>query len=173
MKILIAYFSRKGNNYVNGSIVNLQTGNTKAAADKLQSITGGDLFEIQTVNSYSEDYFQCTEEAKKELNENARPELKEKISNMDDYDVIFLGYPNWWSTMPMGVFTFLESYDLKNKNILPFCTHEGSGMGRSETDIKNLCPDSVIFDGLALKGGSVGNCEQSLKNWINKINLFK
>lgn len=168
MKTLITYFSRKGNNYVAGSIVNLPVGNTEVVAKKIQTLTGGDLFEIQTAHAYAEDYTRCTEEAQKELRENARPSLTGDLPNMGDYDVIYLGYPNWWGTMPMGVFTFLESYDLTGKTILPFCTHEGSGMGKSETDIKKLCFGATVFRGLAIRGGSVARADRELENWIKK-----
>ena len=100
-KCLIAYFSREGNNYVSGKIVNLPVGNTKVVADLIREITGGDVFRIDTVRSYPRDYTATTNVAKKELNDNARPELSSHMENMDSYNVIFLGYPNWWGTMPM------------------------------------------------------------------------
>jgi flavodoxin len=127
-KCLIAYYSREGNNYVSGSIVNLPIGNTEVIAKMIQEMTEGDLFRIDTVNSYPEDYTETTEVAKKELDDNARPELSNNVKNMDSYNVIFLGYPIWWRTMPMALFTFLEEYDFSGKTIIPFCTHEGSGI---------------------------------------------
>ena len=169
-KTLIAYFSHKGNNYVNGNIVNLAVGNTKIAAEKIKSITGGDLFEIKTVNPYSEDYKTCVAEAKKDMEENARPKLTDTVKNMSDYDTIYLGYPNWCKTMPMGVFTFLESYNFKGKTILPFCTHAGSGAGESEADIKKLCPDSNVLSTLELLGSDIQNSYSDIKNWIDKLN---
>ncbi|HEX3010705.1 MAG TPA: flavodoxin, partial [Syntrophomonadaceae bacterium] len=148
VKCLIAYFSRKGNNYVSGQIVNLPVGNTEIASNMIQEITGGDLFHIEAVNAYPEDYTETTEAAKQELQTNARPELTGHVGNMDSYDVIFLGYPNWWGTMPMPVFTFLEEYDFSGKTIIPFCTHEGSGLGHSEKDIAKLCPKAKLLKGL-------------------------
>lgn len=167
-KVLIAYFSRKGNNYVNGNIVNLPVGNTETAAKMLQEITGGDLFEIQTVRAYSEDYRTCTEEAKQELRTGARPELTKLLLDISQYDTVYLGYPNWWGTMPMGVYTFLESYDFAGKVIRPFCTHEGSGMGHSEQDLKKLCPGARIEKGLAIHGGSVNNAREQLRQWAER-----
>ena len=164
-KILIAYFSRKGNNYVSGDIVNLRKGNTEIVAEKIQELTGGDLFEIKTVKQYDLDYTRCTQEAQEELRAKARPELKTEVKNMKDYDVIFIGFPNWWGTMPMAVFTFLESYDLAGKRICPFCTNEGSGMGHSEKDIKDLCPESKLERGLALRGGGVNHAGKEIENW--------
>ena len=135
-KILIAYYSRKGQNYWNGSIRNLVKGNTEVVAEMIQKAVGGDLFEIETVKEYPVDYTECTEVAKEELRAKARPELKAYPESMDEYDVIFLGYPCWWGTMPMGVYTFLEHFSFAGKKIVPFCTHEGSRMGGSVNQIK-------------------------------------
>lgn len=137
-------------------------------AKKIQELTGSELFEIDTVNPYPEYYTETTEVAKVEKRQNARPELTEVVDNMDAYDVIYLGYPNWWGTFPMAVFTFLESYDFSGKTIVPYCTHEGSGLGNSERDIKKLCPDAKVLPGLAIRGGSVKSADNSLKSWISK-----
>ena len=166
---LIAYFSRKGNNYVGGSIVSLPVGNTEVAAKKIQKLAGSDIFQIRTVKSYPKDYTEATKVAQKEQKENARPELAEKVNDMDSYDVIYIGYPNWYGTMPMAVFTFLEAYDFSGKTIVPFCTHEGSGMGSSERDIKRLCPKAKVLSGLAIRGGSVERADKEIKNWIKKL----
>jgi flavodoxin len=166
-KSLIAYFSRKGNNYVEGRIVNLPVGNTEIIAKKIQELTGSDIFKIETVESYPEDYTETTNVAMAEKRKNARPELTEVVDNMDTYDVIYLGYPNWWGTFPMAVFTFLESYDFLGKTIVPFCTHEGSGIGNSERDIKKLCPDAKVLPGLAIRGGSVKSAESMIKSWLS------
>ncbi len=171
-KSLIAYFSRKGNNYVGGNIVNLPIGNTEVIAKKIQELTGSDIFQIKTVNSYPDDYTETTNVAKEELSENARPKLTETVDDMDSYDVIYLGYPNWWGTMPMAVFTFLESYDFSGKTIIPYCTHEGSGMGSSERDIKKLCPNAKVLSSLAIRGGSVNKADQDVANWLKKLSLL-
>jgi len=165
-KTLIAYYSRKGQNYVSGSIVNLPVGNTEVVAKKIQSMTGGDLFKIDTVEAYPIDYTETTNVAMDEKRRNARPELTATVDNMDAYDIIYLGYPNWWSTFPMAVFTFLESSDFSGKTIIPFCTHEGSGLGNSERDIKKLCPKANVKSGIAIRGGSVKNSDNMLKSWI-------
>jgi len=170
-KSLIAYFSRKGNNYVGGSIVNLPIGNTEVIAKKIQELTGSDMFEIKTVKSYPEDYTETTNVAKKELSNNSRPELTEIVDDMDSYDVIYIGYPNWYGTMPMAVFTFLESYDFSGKTIIPYCTHEGSGLGQSLRDIKKLCPNSRVLDGLAIKGGSVNRNQNDVSAWLHKLGI--
>lgn len=170
-KVLIAYYSRKGENYYNGRIQNLEVGNTAIVAKTIQNIIGGDLNEVETIKTYPKDYYETTEISKEELKNNYRPEIKNPLKNIDDYDVIFLGYPNWWSTMPMVMFTFLESFDSAGKTIIPFCTHEGSGMGKSESDIKKLCKNSIILKGLPIKGSSVKNAENQINEWINKLNL--
>ncbi|MCX6238152.1 MAG: flavodoxin [Bacteroidia bacterium] len=167
-KSLIAYYSRKGNNYLNGSIVNLSVGNTEVVAKKIQEITGSDLFEIDTVKPYPEDYTETTNVAMDEKRKNVRPELTEVVDDMDAYDVIYLGYPNWWGTFPMAVFTFLESYDFSGKTIIPYCTHEGSGLGSSERDIKKLCPNAKVLPGLAIRGGSVKSADNMIKFWLLK-----
>jgi flavodoxin len=169
---LVAYFSRKGNNYVGGSIVNLPIGNTEVIAKRIQELTGSNTFKIQTVKSYPEDYTEATNVAQKEKRENSRPELTETVGDMDSYDVIYLGYPNWWGTMPMAVFTFLESYDFSGKTIVPYCTHEGSGMGSSERDINTLCPNAKVLSGLAIRGGSVDRADKDVANWLKKIDLI-
>jgi flavodoxin len=170
-KSLIAYFSRKGNNYVGGSIVKLPIGNTEVIAKKIQKLTGSDMFQIKTVKSYPVDYTETTNAARKELIENVRPELAEMLADIDSYDVIYLGYPIWCGTMPMAVFTFLESYDFSGKTIIPYCTHEGSGMGSSERDIVKLSPNAVVLFGLAIRGGSVGSADKELADWLGKLGM--
>lgn len=155
MASFIAYFSRRGNNYVNGEIKNLSAGNTEAAAKLIQDLTEVDLFQIEPVVAYSMDYSECIEEAKQDQRRDARPELKVWPESLDAYDTIYLGYPNYWGTMPMAVFTFLEHFDFSGKTIKPFCTHEGSGMGSSESDIKRLCPHAKVEKGLAIHGADV------------------
>jgi Flavodoxins len=165
-KELIAYFSRKGNNYVNGSIKNLSVGNTEIAAKIIQDLTGGALFHIEPVTEYDSDYNICTEEARRDLRANARPEFKNALDSIDEYDTIYIGYPNYWGTMPMHVWTFFERYDFTGKTIKPLCTHEGSGMGHSESDIKKLCPGAKVEKGLAIHGGSVGSARKEIEKWI-------
>ena len=167
-KSLIVYYSRKGENYLNGNIVNLTVGNTEVVAKKIQSLTGSDLFEIDTVKPYPNDYTETTNVAKDEKRGNARPKLTATVENIDSYDIIYLGYPNWWGTFPMVVFTFLESYDFSGKTIIPFCTHEGSGIGSSERDIKKLCPEAKVMSGLAIRGGSVNSADSIIKSWLLK-----
>ena len=165
-KALIAFYSRADENYLNGRIQKLKTGNTEVAAGILQKLTGADLFRIEQEQPYPEDYNECIEQARRDQEKAARPELSEWPESISGYDVIYLGYPNYWSTMPMAVFTFLEHCDFGGKTIKPFCTHEGSGMGRSLRDIKKLCPTAEVEDGLAIRGGDAKNAEDVFREWI-------
>jgi len=171
-KCLIAYFSRPGNNYVNGKIVNLPVGNTEVMAKMIHEMINGDLFHIEPVNAYPEDYTETTEVAQQERRANARPKLTRHLENMSSYDVIFLGHPNWWGTMPMPVFTFLEEYDLSGKTIASFCTHEGSGLGRSVADIRKTCPQSTVLEGLAIRGGEVKNAQDVVSGWLRENGII-
>lgn len=166
MSAIIIYFSRNGNNYVNGTIKNLETGNTEIAANILQKITSADIFKIEPVVPYSTDYSQCIDQAKQDKSRNARPEIKIYPSSLDKYNTIYLGYPNYWGTMPMVMFTFLDKFNLSGKTIMPFCTHEGSGMGSSESDIKKLCPNADVKKGLPIHGAKASESESILKRWI-------
>jgi flavodoxin len=168
-KTLIAYYSRKGQNYVRGSIKNLKVGNTEAVAGMLKEITGGDLFQIDTVKKYPADYNETTIVAQEELREKARPELTAHVPDMGEYDTVILGYPNWWGTMPMAVYTFLESYDFSGKTIMPLCTHEGSGLGHSERDIAKLCPKPKVLKGLAVQGANAANAKKDIAKWLNEV----
>lgn len=168
MAQLIVYFSREGENYVNGTIKNLQVGNTEIAAKMIQDYTDADIFKMEPNVPYSEDYNECIAQAQDDQRRDARPELKEYPKSLEKYDTVYLGYPNYWGTMPMAVFTFLEHFDFTGKTIAPFCTHEGSGMGHSEEDIKRLCPGAVVKKGLAIHGASVSRSEKDIKEWIEK-----
>lgn len=165
-KTLIAFYSRAGENYGASGIEDLVKGNTEVAADMIQEITGADMFKIETVQEYPANYTKCTEVAKKELQENARPEMKGLPENFQDYDTIILGYPNWWSHMPMVVYNFLESLDFNGKVIMPFCTHGGGGFSGTEKEIKRLCPDATVERGLAINGASVHGAKRSIENWL-------
>lgn len=167
--ILTVYYSRKGQNYFPGGIRDIAKGNTQVVAEFIQKAVGGDLFEIDTVKPYSADYTSCTEEAKAELRSKARPELKEYLDDLDGYDTIFVGYPNWWGTMPMAMFSFLERYDLTGKKIAPFCTNEGSGMGSSERDLKRLCTGAVVERGLSVPGHQAAQSEAKVAKWAKEM----
>ena len=170
--VLIAYFSRAGDNIGVGVV---ETGNTQIIAEMIAEQNGGTLFHIETVVPYPENYRECTEYAQQEKNNNARPELTASIENMDDYDVVFLGYPNWWGDMPMAVYTFLESYDFSGKTIIPFCTHEGSGLSNTVQSIGTTCPGAEVLNGLSLRGTTAQNsrteAKEAVVNWLAELGL--
>ena len=128
MAKLVAFYSRADENYFGGQYRYIKVGNTEKVANMISEITGADLFKIEQKDTYSADYQECIAEAKKDLQENKRPEVLDLPANLDAYDEIYLGYPNYCGTMPMAVYTFLENYDFSGKKIHPFCTHEGSGL---------------------------------------------
>lgn len=163
---LIAFYSRADENYVNGMLKPLKTGNTEVAAGIIRDLTGADLFKIEQAHPYAAGYNDCIAQAQEDQRRNARPELKSYPESLEGYDVIYLGYPNYWSTMPMAVFTFLEHFDFDGKTIRPFCTHEGSGMGSSVGDIRRLCPGATVEKGLAIRGSSVGQSKRDIEKWI-------
>ncbi len=180
-KILIAYFSREGN--TSGASTNsnvdavtrasLQPGNTRIIADQIHEAMVGDIFKIQTVKPYPSDYDKVVDQAKKEQDSDYKPDLKTKVENIGSYDVIFIGYPNWWVTLPMPVEKFLSEYDLSGKIIIPFCTHEGSGFGRSIDDIKELCPNSTIADGFEVMDKDAKNSKNDVSKWLKNIGMLK
>ena len=171
-KVLIAYFSHEGEAYAGGKIVTLEIGNTRVAAQMMEEMTGADVFRIETVNPYPYNYMETVTLAQEEQKENARPKLKGNNIDIEPYDTIILGSPNWWNTMPMAVFSFLESHDFAGKTILPLCTHEGSGMGRSEADIKAVCPDARVEKGLAITGCKVSKAEKNIEKWLTSAGLM-
>ncbi|BCI60732.1 flavodoxin [Solibaculum mannosilyticum] len=169
MADFIVYFSRAHQNYVNGVIRDLEVGNTEVVAKVLQKLTGADLFKIEPIIEYSEDYNKCIAQAQSDQRSNARPELKGYPKDLSDFKKIYVCYPNYWSTLPMPVFTFLEHFDFAGKTILPLCTHEGSGMGSSEKDIRRLCPGARVEKGLALRGGKIDQAESEIRAWLEQI----
>ncbi len=170
-KTLVVYFSRTGENY---GVGNIEKGNTHIIADMIAEKTNADMFEITTVNKYPETYDECTEVAKQEKDSNARPEIIGTVENMEQYDTVFIGYPIWWSDMPMAIYTFLESYNFSGKTIIPFCTHEGSGLSGTPSNIQNTCPSAtVITDAFEIRGREAQNAQneanEQVQNWLNKI----
>ena len=170
-KTLIAYFSRADENYFGGAMRYVKVGNTEIAVNLMKEMTGADTFKIEMKNPYSPVYMTCIDEAKKDLRAKARPELVSMPESIDEYDTIILAYPNYWGTMPMAVFTFLENYDFAGKTILPLCTNEGSGMGGSERDIKKTCPEADVKKGLPVTGSQAANSSEALKRWLSANSL--
>lgn len=165
---LIVFYSRADENYVSGVLKQLKVGNTQVAAGIIQQLTGADLFQIQQAKPYAKGYNECIAQAQRDQQRDARPELKTYPDDLDRYDTIYLGFPNYWSTMPMAVFTFLEASDFTGKTIRPFCTHEGSGMGVSERDIRRLCPGALVGPGLAIHGSNVEGSRERIERWVKE-----
>lgn len=166
--VLIAYYSRRGQNYVSGDIEDLARGNAEILAGFAAERTGGTLFEIDTVKRYPADYNACTDVALEEKNAHARPELKEHLKDSGAYGTVVLVYPNWWGTMPMAVYTFLEENGFAGKTILPLCTHEGSGLSGTESDIARACPESAVGRGLAVKGSRAAASQDVVTAWLDQ-----
>lgn len=158
-KILVVYFTWGGN--------------SRTLAGYAKDITGGDIFEIVPAQPYPSQYRATTQQAREELDNNYLPAIRNQINNLSSYDTIILVYPNWWGTIPQIVKRFLQDNDFSGKTIAPICTHEGSRMGRSLTDIRALCPNSTITEGLDVRGGSVSGARNTVRDWINKIGINK
>ena len=154
-KVLIVYYS--------------WSGNTRVAAEQIRKITGGTLFEIKTAKAYPAEYDACVEQAKKECRSGFCPELASKAGDLAKYDVIFLGTPNWWSTMAPPVRTFLTTENLSGKTIIPFVTHGGGGMANCERDMRKISPKARFVKGGAFSGSGIRSAEAAVKAWINQI----
>ncbi len=168
MAILIAYYSRAGENYFGGAYRHIPVGNTEKAAQMLAGLTGGKLFKIEQAKPYSDGYQACIAEAKADLQKKARPEVLHLPENLDAYDEIYLGYPNYWGTMPMAVYTFLEAYDFTGKTIHPFCTHEGSGLAGTVRDIQKIARGALVTKGLSIHGSQVDSAKPALEKWVQE-----
>ena len=149
----------------------MPVGNTEVVAKKIHALVDSDMFYIDTVKKYPDDHMKKIEIAKQEYNEDARPELTARVENMNDYDTVIVAFPNWWTTMPMALFTFLEAYDFSGKTICPLITHGGSGFSNSLKDIKRLCPNANITEGLAINGDNAAICDREVEKWLKKIGL--
>ena len=165
-KTLIAFFSRADENYFGGAMRYVKVGNTEIVVNDMKEMIEADTFKIEMKDPYSPVYMTCIDEAKKDLRAKARPELISMPASIEEYDTVILAYPNYWGTMPMAVFTFLENYDFSGKTILPLCTNEGSGMGGSERDIKKTCPGAAVKSGLAVTGSEAANAAGRVKKWL-------
>ena len=165
-KTLVIYYSRKGENYFNGSLKNIEKGNTEIVAEFIRDSVGADLFEVDTVKEYDKSYMVCIDEAKKELRENARPELKKALFDISGYDNIVVAGPCWWGTYPMAIFTQLDKLDFSEKKLFPVMTHEGSGLASSAKDLKKYC--SNIGEGLAIHGAEACASKSIVEKWAKQ-----
>ena len=183
-KILIAYFSRFGNTNYNentdatasASIIlngNRQMGTTERLAEIIKENVGGDIHLIKSIEEYPENFDDVVSQARAERNSAYVPELADKIENMEQYDTIFLGYPVWGTTIPAPVEAFLREYDFSGKKVIPFCTHDGYGAGRSFRDVGRLASGAEILNGLAVEAGDVNNAQREVVQWLNSIGIEK
>ena len=171
-KTLTAFFSRADENYFGGAMRYIKVGNTEVVCNIINELISADSFKIEMKEPYSPVYMTCIDEAKKDLRAKARPELVTMLDSIDEYDTVVLAYPNYWGTMPMAVFTFLENFDFTGKTIIPLCTNEGSGMGSSERDIKKTCPGADVRKGLAITGSQAANSKGSVEKWLKSNGLM-
>lgn len=165
MKSLVIYFSHIGENYINGEIKNIDKGNTEIIAEIIKELTGADLFKVETIKDYPYDYEECCDVAKTELNADLRPELKNQLNSIDEYDIIYIGGPVWWGHYPCGIFTALEKLDFTGKIVKPFTTHEGSGLGSIMEDINRFCIGADIKEGLAVQGSNASSSKSKIESW--------
>ena len=186
-RVLVAYLSRAGENYNVGEAREgsasaayagyIEKGNTAMMAALIAELTGGDLFEITTVTPYPEDYASMLRVAQEEIDTDARPELAGTVENMADYDVVFIGYPIWHGKMPQAIYSFIESYALTGKTVIPFNTHEGSGQSGTQRVIESALPDCAVLQGLAIQGKTAQKDETRtralLTDWLTGLNLLK
>ena len=153
-KILIVYFS--------------WSGNTHSIAHQIQEMTGAGIFEIKTLTQYSPDYNAVLDQAKREKITQARPELAVHVEDMEQYNIIILGYPNWWSSIPMPIASFLEEYDFSGKTILPFCSHGGGRLGNSLTAIAKLVPGAILAEGLSIHSSGGPDLSDEISAWFSQ-----
>lgn len=168
-KDLILYFSRAGENYLGGEIVEIEKGNTEIVAETIADALGGDLFEIKTAEPYSDNYSECVERAKVELRENARPELIDPLEDAEEYDNVFVCGPCWCGSYPMAIYTQLGKLDLSGKNVIPVMTHEGSGLGKNKKMLEEALENANVVDGLAVFGNQAKDLEEDIKKWAKEV----
>lgn len=168
MKNLVIYYSRSGENYVNGSITNINKGNTEYIAEFIKNNFDADLFKAETVKPYSKSYMDCIREAQKELDNDERPELTNYLEDISKYDNIFIAGPCWWGTYPMALFSAIDKLDFTGKKVFPIMTHEGSGMGHSEADLKKHIKGAEFVKGLPIHGTDASNSEKKVIDWVKK-----
>ena len=163
MKSLIIYFSRADENYAVGYITKE---NTEVIADYIKEITNADIFKVEPLTPYSKDYYTCLEEAKERTKTHNAP-IKEKVPDISDYDLLYIGVPVYWGGMPEEMFTALKDLDFNGKVIMPFVTHEGSGLSAIPSQLKNICEGAIVKEGLAVQGSKVNSAKDIVNKWIN------
>ena len=166
-KILMVYFSRADENY---SVGYIEKGNTEELADFIKERANIDYsFKVERVTPYPSVYSECTDEAKKEKNNNARPDIIGDVSDFDSYDIVFLGFPIWWGTLPMPMYTFIEKHDWNGKTVIPFSTHEGSGWGDTKNTLATLLTGATFKDGFNCYGHNAKTSQNDINTWLESL----
>lgn len=179
-KVLVAYFSVPETDGIDASsgasrlvVNNKRYGNTEYVANIISEATGGELFAIKTVQTYPTSHMALIDAAKKESEDNARPKLATHIKNLQNYDVVFVGFPNWWYDMPKPLYTFFEEYDFKGKTIIPFCTHGGSRFSDAIKTIREMEKNATVLDGYSISRENVSESKNGILKWLEKIGMRK
>lgn len=165
MKTLIVYFSRTGENSVKGEIEVIKKGFTEIVAEKIQEKTGGELYKLDPEVPYPYNYEECVKRASSE----GFVPYKNKKENLDDYDVIFVGFPNWWRSYPRIVATFLHDHSFVGKTVIPFCTNEEGAFGIGESELRSQVKGAMLKQGFACRGSEANNCDKELDAWLEKV----
>lgn len=168
MKSLVIYFSRADENYFGGAMRYIEKGNTEIVAEYIKELTGAELFKVERKIPYSKDYMTCIKEAQDEQRRNEKPEIVKHLNDISGYDVIYIGGPVYWGTLPQPMFTALEGLDFTGKTVMPFTTHEGSGLANVPLDVKKICKGATVKSGLAIVGSTVNSCKPKLEKWIKE-----
>lgn len=173
-RILIAYFTMHDNTVQVDSVTTASPeapGDTIRIAQYIQAEIGGQLHSIQVKELYSSDHDENLQRTTEELETGARPAITTEVENMKEYDVVFIGYPDWWMSLPTPVATFLESYDFSKKTVIPFCTHGGSGFGKSVQELQELCPGATVLEGFETHRNNIGSSQGAVTDWVGKLGL--
>lgn len=165
-KVLIVFFSHAGENY---SVGNIKEGNTKLVADEIQRVTGGDVFEIVADKDYNMPYEPLTRLAQEEARKGELPSFNGEVKDIQQYDTVFIGGPVWWGTYPRVMFTFFEKYDLNGKTLIPFTTHEGSGLGNVVSDLKAQYPKATVTGAFSMYGHEVRSGKEKIDKWLKGL----
>ena len=164
-KSIVIYFSRADENYFGGEMKYVKKGNTEVVAEYIKEITGADIFKVEPLNPYPENYMECIEEAKVRTRDHNAP-IKENVPDISSYEVIYIGSPIYWGGMPEELFTALKGLNYSGKTIRPFVTHEGSGLSGVPRQLKEICTDAEVLDGLAIVGSEVNNSKHKVEEWV-------
>ena len=172
-KTLVVYFSMPDNKDNSSVVIGGETlGNTQYMAYVIKENTGADIFRIEPEVPYTTDHDALVEYAQQEKSENARPAIKDSIENFDEYDTVFVGYPNWWADLPMILYTFFDTYDFSGKKIITFNTHGGSGFSRTNETIAELEPNAEVIRGLSISRDVIQDAEQDIVDWVKDLGLY-